>query len=395
MFRRHNCTISQINTVLTPNNLPVTNFPIAVVDVTVYQICLSGEDGYLASWLCGIENLSGKLGSLHVRVTPPERSVTVMVNGREYEAAANNLTAISYNDATPNVTFSHDRFGHVTAAVTAGVSSNLYTYSHTRLLTNETITLYSSTPSYEIFRPHDTLGRPVGLILSSLAETQGEGAAPYAVTYNYDEHGRLDSLHASVQSSDITFTYNYLPGSSLLAGVASSLGASFTRAYEPHRDLITAVTNHWNGTLVSSFAYVNDAIGRRTRRLDDGTVTNVFGYNGCSELTGAAMGTNAYSYAYDGIGNRLSTTDNGIGTAYLTNPLNQYTNILRDSSPPCELEYDLDGNLLNLPSPSGRGGGDEGWLCQWDGENRLIAVYSGGALVISDIIMATASTHQC
>jgi len=306
-----------------------------------------------------------------------------MVNGREYEAAANNLTAISYNDATPNVTFSHDRFGHVTAAVTAGVSSNLYTYSHTRLLTNE-ITCGQSSVS-ALTRSYDPLGRPAGLAIGP----------DYTVTYGYDKHGRFNSLHASVQLCDITFAYNYLPNSSLITSVASSIGASFTRTYEPHRDLITAVTNHWNGAPVSSFAYVNDAIGRWTRRLDDGTVTNVFGYNGCSELTGAAMGTNAYSYAYDGIGNRLSTTDNGIGTAYLTNPLNQYTNILRDSSPPCELEYDLDGNLLNLPSPSGRGGGDEGWLCQWDGENRLIAVYSGGALVISDIIMATASTHQC
>ncbi|NLL83037.1 MAG: hypothetical protein GX230_02190, partial [Lentisphaerae bacterium] len=91
MFRRHNCIISQINTVLTPNNLPVTNFPIAVVDVAVKQVCFSGEDGYLASWLCGTENLSGKLGSLHVSVTPAWRSVTVVVNGREYEATDDTL----------------------------------------------------------------------------------------------------------------------------------------------------------------------------------------------------------------------------------------------------------------------------------------------------------------
>ncbi|NLL83444.1 MAG: RHS repeat protein, partial [Lentisphaerae bacterium] len=283
---------------------------------------------------------------------------------------ANNLIAISYNDSTPNVTFNHDRFDRVTAAVTAAVSSNLYAYSHTGLLTNEISCGQSSVAA--LSRPHDTLGRPAGLILDPLAETQGEGAAPYAVTYNYDDHGRLNSLHASVQSRDITFTYNYLPNSSLITSVASSVGASFTRTYEPHRDLITAVTNHWNGTPVSSFAYVNDAIGRRTQRLDDGTVTNVFGYNGCSELTSAVMGTNAYSYAYDGIGNRLNATDNDIALVYHTNPLNQYTNILRDFVASCEPEYDLDGNMTAT---------GEGWHYVWNGENRMIHASNNAARV--------------
>ena len=366
MFRRHNCIISQINTVLTPNNLPVTNFPIAVVDVTVYQICLSGEDGYLASWLCGIENLSGKLGSLHVRVTPPERSVTVMVNGREYEAAAHNLTAISYNDVTPNVTFSHDRFGRVTSAVTAGVSSNLYTYSHTGLLTNEISCGQSSVSA--LTRSYDPLGRPAGLTLGP----------DYTVTYGYDEHGRLGAV------SNVAFhtTYSYYPGGSS-AGWTTTLTngiiVSFMTPRDPYRGLVMAVSNTVNGALVSEYLYNHDALGRVVSRNAD-----AFGYNSCSELTSATIGSNVCRYAYDGIGNLLWTTNNGIGTAYYTNPLNQYTNILRASASPRELEYDLDDNLLNLPSPSGRGGGGEGWLCQWDGENRLIAVYNDNALVISN-----------
>ncbi len=39
------------------------------------------------------------------------------------------------------------------------------------------------------------------------------------------------------------------------------------------------------------------------------------------------MDTHACSYVYDGIGNRLTATNNGVGAAYLTKPLNQYTNI--------------------------------------------------------------------
>ena len=40
------------------------------------------------------------------------------------------------------------------------------------------------------------------------------------------------------------------------------------------------VTNRWNASPVSSFTYINDALGRRTNRLDDGSVQNAFSYNG-------------------------------------------------------------------------------------------------------------------
>ena len=39
---------------------------------------------------------------------------------------------------------------------------------------------------------------------------------------------------------------------------------SFHRTFEANRDLITSVTNAWNGAAVSGFAYTNDGIGRRT-----------------------------------------------------------------------------------------------------------------------------------
>ena len=73
------------------------------------------------------------------------------------------LADIVYPDTTPKVTFSHDHFVRVTAAATAGVSSNHYAWSHTGLLTNEAVTLCGSAPSCEISRPHDHLGRPAGL----------------------------------------------------------------------------------------------------------------------------------------------------------------------------------------------------------------------------------------
>ena len=68
-----------------PQQSPGTNFPIAVVDVAVKQVCFSSEDGYLASWLCGTENLSGKLAAF-MSASPGLAECHSCGNGREYEA---------------------------------------------------------------------------------------------------------------------------------------------------------------------------------------------------------------------------------------------------------------------------------------------------------------------
>lgn len=73
------------------------------------------------------------------------------------------------------------------------------------------------------------------------------------------------------------------------------------------------------------------------------------------------MGTNSFGYAYDAIGNRLVSTNNGVTTTYWANELNQYTNIPTAVADPA---YDLDGNMVF----------DGTWNYLWDGENRLIGL---------------------
>jgi YD repeat-containing protein len=144
--------------------------------------------------------------------------------------------------------------------------------------------------------------------------------------------------------------------------------------------LLTAVSNRYNDATVSAFDYLNDAIARRTARLDTGRVgppdppvTNRFGYNPRSELTSARMGTNVYGYAYDAIGNRTAATNNAETLTYLSNALNQYTNILCAPAPLREENplFDLDGNLTNY----------NGWTFAWSGENRLIQASNAQHLV--------------
>ena len=167
--------------------------------------------------------------------------------------------------------------------------------------------------------------------------------------------------------------YSYLPDSDLIAGYTNNSGLFAERVYEPDRNLIASIRNRFGGSLVSQFDYANDAVGRRTRRIDRLSTTNVFGYNLRSELTEANMGTNVFAYAYDSIGNRRRAGANSLTNFYAANELNQYlavTNAFDTSS----LSYDSDGNLTN----------DGTFAYVWDAENRLVAVISNGATVVSN-----------
>ena len=115
---------------------------------------------------------------------------------------------------------------------------------------------------------------------------------------------------------------------------------------------------------------MNDAVGRRTLRIDAGSAvsTNVFGYNSRSELTTALMDANLFAWELDPIGNRVSDSSNSVTHSYTANALNQYTQITNGGLR--TLVYDLDGNLTN----------DGVFAYSWDSENRMIAAVNGSTV---------------
>jgi RHS repeat-associated protein len=277
-----------------------------------------------------------------------------------YASCCNSLTNIAYSDDTPDVAYAYDRLGRITSAIAAGVATNLFEY--------DGLDLAGETQNgIAITRATDSLGRPAGFTLGS----------DYEVGYGYDAYGRFHSVSSSVASATSLANYAYLPGSDLLSGMTNSSGFFWTRTYEQQRNLIASVENRFNANLISRFDYANDSLARRTRRVDNLNVTNDFGYNLRSEVIGAAMGTNRYRYAYDPIGNRLTATNNAEGWSYLSNPLNQYTNIADGTM--VMPEYDLDGNTTAT---------GDGWRYVWNGENRMILASN------SQYIVTYAYDHQ-
>ena len=251
-------------------------------------------------------------------------------------------------------------------AVTDGTGTRTYAYDALGRLAAETNALAV------IARRYDALGRDAGYDLA----IPGYSADTFAVRCDYDAYGRLDGVTSILGGVTNVFRYSYLEGSAILSGMTNGCGVGWSRTYESHRDLVAAVSNHASTFPVSTFVYDNDAAGRRIRRVDDGVSTNMFAYNRRSEVTGAVMGARAHSYGYDGLGNRLGATNDGVATLYRANLLNQYTNILRASAPPRETSpaYDPDGSMV----------ANGAWSYTWDAENRLIGVASNGIPVFTN-----------
>ena len=197
--------------------------------------------------------------------------------------------------------------------------------------------------------------------------------------YAYDAAGRFAAITSVVATVTNVATYAYVPNSRLLTGYTMG-GFTRTVDYEPDRNLIASVVNTFGANLISRFDYTNDALGRRTQRLDTPggagilPATNSFTYNVRSELASALfpspLGTpisRSATYQYDPIGNRIQAVENTVQTDYVSNMLNQYTAI-NAASP----SYDDDGNMLTTGS---------GWTLGWDGENRLVTASNANTVI--------------
>ena len=133
-----------------------------------------------------------------------------------------------------------------------------------------------------------------------------------------------------------------------------------------HYDVLSQVD--WTEDVLSNrTSYAYDTKGRATVVADPLGNTNNTAYDNK---------TNTYGYAFDPIGNRISTTENAKATEYSANELNRYvlvSNSVTSVSPWLNAPiYDADGNMTF----DGRE-----WHYAWNGENQL-ALASNATCVV-------------
>ena len=242
------------------------------------------------------------------------------------------LLSVDYADTTPDIAYTYDALGRQTAATDAA-GTTTFTYDAFGQLSSEQVSgLYSKT----LTRHYDTYGRNVGYSV--------DGERKQSITYS-PATGRIAESDG--------FYWEYLTGTDLKSKLTYPNNAVVTWTYEPHRDLLTAVTN----ATYSTYVYTNDLLGRRTSKNGE-----QYGYNVRDELIAA----DDVSYNYDDIGNRTTAE----GKIYTANNLNQYTAI-DDFTP----QYDADGNQTLIKTSTGI------WSVSYNAESRPILWESGDTMV--------------
>ncbi len=246
--------------------------------------------------------------------------------------AGGTLSSLSYSDGvTPSVSLTNGRQGWP-ISVTDAAGTHALTYTPDGQLTGDTISGSGVLAGNSVSIGYDSLLRR-----NALSASNGSGLT-YSVGYSYDPAtGNLTGVIDNVNSGIVQ--YGFQPNSNRLATTTINHGETprltTTRVLDGLGRL-SSITNTASSSagVVSSHAYTYNAQGQRsTATLADGSVWT-YGYNTNGELTGGhhawssgstAVAGQQFDYAYDGIGNRTSTTINGRSATYTANALNQYT----------------------------------------------------------------------
>ncbi|MCC8147580.1 RHS repeat-associated core domain-containing protein [Akkermansia sp.] len=304
--------------------------------------------------------------NLKATLTDPRGIVTTCT----YETARGLLTGETYSDdATPGRSYGYNHLGLMTQIVDA---SGTRTITYTAYNEPESESLEGGGKTHSVTELRDGYGRSTGYTYvkgESVQQTTGIG---------YGTDGRIATASFMHGGASKSFGYEYQENSHLLQSLSMPNNMTLTRAYEEKRDLVASMTCKRATTTVVNRGYTYDALARPVTRTTarKGTIRNdAFTYNSRSELAAATLGTDAYGYGYDNIGNRKTAQELAKELTYASNNLNQYTSITRSTlnSSPSTLEepfvptYDANGNQTLVKTATGL------WTVQYDANNRPVS----------------------
>ncbi|MFC1573151.1 RHS repeat-associated core domain-containing protein, partial [Candidatus Eisenbacteria bacterium] len=184
----------------------------------------------------------------------------------------------------------------------------------------------------------------------------------HRLDYHYDTVGRLEYITDESAAEIVRYHYDAV---GRLARKDLGNGVYSTYQYDAASQLTHLFNMTPDDSTLSKFIYTYDSRGRRTR-METIEGAWLYEYDDLGQLAAwTAPDERRVEYEYDPLGNRITETDDGDTTAYVTNSLNQY-----ESAGDRTYLYDADGNLEHETTPAGTTTYD------YDDENRLITVTS-------------------
>jgi len=263
--------------------------------------------------------------------------------------ALNRLTKKTYPDQS-TVTYTYDLNSRLIQVLDT-TGTYVFTYDNMNRLTQSS-TLYSFLTGSPL-----TVGYAYDAASNRKTMTDPQNLP---TAYTYDVLNRLATLAFNGQTPAFTFGYDSL---SRRTSLTRPNGLNTTYGYDPASNLLS-VLHKLGSTTLDGATYTYDPANNRKTRTDKRTnVTLTYAYDNLYQLLSAKQGTTTKeTYAYDPVGNRLSSL--GV-SPYVSNTSNELT-----STPSATYSYDNDGNTLTKSGGTTYG---------WDIENRMISAVVPGA----------------
>ncbi len=271
------------------------------------------------------------------------------------------LVSRSYDDGSAE-NFSYDAVGNllqvVQTAADASTRTTTYSYdSRDRLVSttqpNGAVLAYG----------YDGAGNR-----TSLTATSPSGAVT-VTSYGFDSLNRLQTV---TDSNGIT-SYGY-DAVGNLTSVSHPNGTSQVYSYDSLNRLTTLKTYDGTGALVEQYDYTLDPTGRRTAIAELDGRSTAYGYDDLYRLTSEVItdsvnGNYSASYQYDGVGNRIYETVDGVQTQYSYDANDRLT-----QQGGTTYSYDANGNTLaeTLDGVT--------TSYSYDAKDRLVEMEQGGQL---------------
>jgi len=195
-----------------------------------------------------------------------------------------------------------------------------------------------------------------------------------AVAYTYNPVGLL----AEIAGHGARHTLTYDAGRRLtqIAPDAGSPGARSSLGYDA-ADRVTALTNAGaGGDVFDAFTYAYDPVGNVLTATRNGAVVG-YSYDAAYRLTGVSYAGGWERYSYDATGNRLTLETPGGTARYQYDAANQLTTLTDTTGIATAFAYDANGNMARRTRQ-----GQTIAAYTWDAANRLARVdYPDGTFI--------------
>ncbi len=245
----------------------------------------------------------------------------------------------------------YNAIGDVTQNVYSDGATYSYTYDSLGDLLKATGPNGTTTYTYNVASQITSVTDPSGHIQTYTYDSAGRlstiaGIAGVISRYTYDSDARLSQIKDGSGNLVVGYTYDFLGRISM---ETFGNGTKTVYSYDAAgRD--TSISNLTAlGIVSTSTTYTYNALNLPVTATDQSGNVTTYAYDLAGQLVSVVLpGGRTIVYTHDAEGNRVSATDSGTTTDYITNVLDQYT-----SAGATTFTYDANGNMSSQTDQSG------------------------------------------